>query len=186
MAQVADANSTCSERAESEVILSALTRNPNLGKLLQFLAERALEGRAEEIDEYAVATQVFDRSKTTFDGSTDSIAGAVTFRLRKKKLKEYYETGGKDHAVVISLLCRTYVLEFTRSETALHSSAPPPIPQANELRDSSLNTEGFSRPYYRRNQILLYGAVAIILVFLLGLGTFEEGHLAKRQVRVFS
>ena len=188
MTQVADSNSTCSERAELEVMLSALARNPRLAKLLKFVAERALQGKTEEINEYTIATEVFDRSKTTFDGSTDSIARVETFRLRKK-LKEYYETEGKDHAVVISLPGRSYVPEFTRRDVSLQLSAPAPIPQANELRDSSfveLGGEGSKHlaeaafkmtrhtgPNNRRKQILLYGAIAIILVFLLILGAFR-------------
>src|ERR1700692_3674924 len=73
MAHVADSKSADSERAELDAVLAVLARNPRLAKLLKFLAERALQGRAEEINEYTIATEVFDRSKSTFDGSTDSI-----------------------------------------------------------------------------------------------------------------
>lgn len=188
MTQVADSNSTCSERAELEVMLSALARNPRLAKLLKFIAERALQGKAEEINEYTIATEVFDRSKTTFDGSTDSIARVETYRLRKR-LKEYYETEGKDHAVIISLPGRSYVPEFTRHDTSSQLSAPDQTPRAKELHNSSLVKSGsedskhlveaaLNMPRHRglnnrRLQILLYGAVAVIVVFLLVFGAFR-------------
>lgn len=185
---VADSNSTCSERAELEVVLSALARNPRLAKLLKFVGERALQGKTEEINEYTIATVVFDRSKTTFDGSTDSIARVETFRLRKK-LKEYYETEGKDHTVVISLPARSYVPEFTRRDASSQLSASTPIPHAEELPNSSIvGLDGEASKHLvearlkvarhtgtndRRKQVLLYSAVAIIVVFLLAFGAFR-------------
>jgi hypothetical protein len=89
MAHLNDSKSTSSKRSELEEMLAALARNPRLAKLLKFVGERALQGRTNEISEYIIATEVFDRSKTTFDGSTDSIARLETFILTRK-LKQYY------------------------------------------------------------------------------------------------
>ena len=188
MAQVADNKSAYSQHAELEVVLAALARKPRLAKLLKFLAERALQDRAAEINEYTIATEVFDRSKTTFDGTTDSIVRVEAFRLRKQ-LKEYYDTEGKDHAVVISLPVRSYVPEFTCCDTSLQLSAPTPIAHTADLPTSPLgesnaeNSKQFAEvaihltshtaPNDRRKRILLYGAVAIILVIALGFGAFE-------------
>jgi Malectin domain len=102
-----------SERGELESVLEALTRTPRLAKLLAFLAERYFTGKADEISEYNIATEVFGRSKTTFDPSQDSIARVEAYRLRKK-LKEYYEADGKEHQIQISLPPGSYVPTFTR------------------------------------------------------------------------
>jgi hypothetical protein len=188
MVQVADSKTACSERAELDAVLAALARNPRLAKLLKFVVERALEGRTEEINEYTIATEVFDRSKTTFDGSTDSIARVETFRLRKK-LKEYYETEGKDDAVVISLPVRSYVPEFSRRDASLQLSAPALIPHATDVQNSLFGRSGtdgskrlaeaaigvtsHTRPDDHSRRILLYVAAAIVLLILLGFGAFE-------------
>ena len=58
MGQVADSKSAYSEL---EAVLTALARNPRLAKLLKFVSERSLQGRTEEINEYSIATEVFDR-----------------------------------------------------------------------------------------------------------------------------
>ncbi|UWZ85851.1 malectin [Occallatibacter riparius] len=175
------------QRAELETVLAALARNPRLAKLLRFLAERSLEGRDEEITEYAIATEVFGRSKTAFDGSTDSIARVETYRLRKR-LKEYYETEGKDHPVVISLPFRSYVPEFARRvDPSL--TFPPATPEVaanrQELPPSDLNT-GSARPAIDLNggadaitplrrtpRPLIFGAASLVVLALLAFSAYE-------------
>jgi len=186
MGQVADSKSAYSEL---EAVLTALARNPRLAKLLKFIAERSLEGRTEEINEYSIATEVFDRSKATFDGSTDSIVRVETFRLRKR-LKEYYETEGKDHDIVISLPVRSYVPEFKPRNTSLQVSLPSQISQATDfesalfggpaaegrkgLAEASLNLTNQIPSENRRKRIWPYGLIAIALILLLGFGVRES------------
>ncbi|WP_263418139.1 malectin [Terriglobus albidus] len=185
MGQVADSESAYSEL---EAVLTALARNPRLAKLLKFVSERSLQGRTEEINEYSIATEVFDRSKATFDGSTDSIVRVETFRLRKR-LKEYYETEGKDHAVVISLPVRSYVPEFHCRNVSLEVSTPSPISQTTDLRntpfdssaaegsknlvETTIHVTAHPRSVDRRKRIWLYGLTAAAFVILLGFGVRE-------------
>lgn len=98
------------ERAELETVVAALERSPRLAQLLQFVGRKYLDGQTDQITEYNIATEVFGRAKTSFD-STDSVARTEIYRLRKK-LKEYYETEGKDHRVQILIPFRTYAPEF--------------------------------------------------------------------------
>lgn len=98
------------ERAELETVVAALERSPRLAKLLQFLGQKYLDGQTDQITEYNIATEVFGRAKTSFD-STDSVARTEVYRLRKK-LKEYYDTEGKDHRIQILIPFRTYAPEF--------------------------------------------------------------------------
>ena len=176
------------ERAELEIVLAALVRNPRLAKLLRFLAERTLEGKTEEITEYSIATEVFGRSKTAFDGSTDSIARVETYRLRKR-LREYYDTEGKDHTIAITLPFRSYVPEFSRRGDPHAISLPATQENAANLqvvhptepnhRSSSappmdLNAESDAiKPPRRGPRLLIYGAASIVFLALLAFSTYE-------------
>jgi hypothetical protein len=94
---------------------------------LRHIGELYFTNRTDEINEFQIATTVFGRSKVVFDPSTDSIARVEAYRLRKK-LKEYYEKEGRDHAVVISLPAGSYIPAF------LHRpDASPARPTASEI-----------------------------------------------------
>jgi Malectin domain len=118
MEQVSASDLAELKRAELEVVLEALSRTPRLAGLLRFLGDKYFQGKLGEITEYNIATEVFGRSKTSFDGSSDSIARVEAHRLRKR-LKEYYESEGKDHSILISLPYRSYVPEFTQRSVSL-------------------------------------------------------------------
>jgi len=174
------------ERAELETVLDALERNPRLANLLRFLVDRYLQGKPEEITEYNIATEVFGRSKTSFDGSTDSIARVEAHRLRKW-LKHYYEKQGRDHVIQISVPHRSYIPEFlNRAGIALATSEPqasaieeredlaPGIvskveePQSAPEMATSV-TIGAVHPSHRK-PVLFYSiaAVAILLLLIFG------------------
>ena len=181
------------ELAELEVVLAALERAPRLARLLRYVGERALQGKREEITEYNIATEVFDRSKASFDGSTDSIARVETHRLRKR-LKEYYETEGKEHPIVISIPIRSYVPDFRRRDhfvqfaTVLLTSTdipdlPKPVDHSLEIEGTEVTSEaesakaGSAKEGVRRNKAILYGGVAAIFLALAVFGVY--GLIAK-------
>ena len=101
-----------SERLELEAVLAALAHTPRLESFLRYIGERYFQNRIGEINEYNIATEVLGRSKNIFDSSRDSIARVEAHRLRKK-LKEYYDSDGKDHEIQISLPSGSYVPAFT-------------------------------------------------------------------------
>jgi hypothetical protein len=70
-----------------------------LGRFLRFTVETTLAGQAESLKEYLVGTEVYDR-KPPYHPSTDSIVRSEARRLRNK-LKQYYESVGKDDSVFI-------------------------------------------------------------------------------------
>ena len=61
---------------------------PRQKKFLQFVVEKTVEGRADEIKGYTIATSVFGR-KETFDQATDPIVSVEARRLRRA-LEHYY------------------------------------------------------------------------------------------------
>lgn len=101
------------ERQELDGVLQELGPSSRLGRLLHYLGERYFSSDGDLLSEYTIATQVFGRSKSTFDASEDAIVRVELHRLRKR-LKEFYEAGGRDHAIQISIPHGTYVPLFTR------------------------------------------------------------------------
>ena len=135
MVQASPSHPVKSERAELENVLAAMARTPRLAKLLRFVSERYFAGKPDEISEYNIATVVFDRSRTTFDASQDSIARVEAYRLRKK-LKEYYEAEGKEHEIQISLPPGSYVPTFTRRvPSPQRASIAEPQAHGDEVRN---------------------------------------------------
>lgn len=131
------------EQAELAAVAEALVRSPRLAQLLLYVGEKYFSGEREQLTEYNIATEVFGRSKTAFDSGEDAIARVESHRLRKR-LKEYYEAEGKDHAIHIALPPGSYAPVFTTrpNETPGRMAAVPPT--ANGL--GTVEPEAASSP----------------------------------------
>ena len=70
-----------------------------MSRFLQLAVERTLEGRGEELKEYVIGVEVFDRS-ASFDPRVDPIVRVEARRLRAK-LEAYYGSAGKDDEVIV-------------------------------------------------------------------------------------
>jgi len=180
-------HSTNAERAELKLVLAAFARTPRLANILTYIAERYFQSRTDEINEYNIATEVLGRSKTFFEASRDSIARVEAFRLRKR-LKEYYETDGKEHEIQISLPSGSYVPAFThvRSSTPAGSVqkaqadgdededfASTLAAEAEELPNSSETgtvRTSHARPRVFPKRALLYGIAGIAALLVVSLG----------------
>jgi len=95
--------SESSVRAELERILSSrfFYRSERLRRFLSFITEVRLAGRIDEVNEYAIATQVYDRG-SEFDPAIDSIVRVEARRLRLT-LGKYYSSDGWEDAVWITI-----------------------------------------------------------------------------------
>lgn len=113
-----NANSFEAERAELQAVLSseAFQRAPTLAQLLAYISEKYFQGEADLIKEYNIAVEALGRPPD-FDQKRDSIVRVEAHRLRRR-LREYYETEGRDHAIRIELPPGAYVPRFARLETA--------------------------------------------------------------------
>src|SRR5512141_3017611 len=109
------------ERHELEAILASgiLNRAPNLAHLLQYVCARYFEGAGEQIKEYNIAVDALGRP-ADFDQKRDSIVRVEAHRLRKR-LREYYEADGADHAIRIDIPPGQYAPRFLPSATPLPS-----------------------------------------------------------------
>ena len=86
-------------RAEMDRLLQSapFLQSERLGRFLRFAIESALAGNADMLKEYVIGTEVYDR-KPPYHPSQDSIVRTEARRLRAK-LKEYYETEGKQNQI---------------------------------------------------------------------------------------
>jgi hypothetical protein len=117
------------ERREMGAVTAALANFSRLLKLITYLGEKYFSGEADQLSEYSIATEVFGRSKSTFNPGEDAIVRVEAHRLRKR-LKEYYEKEGKDHPVQLSIPQGSYVPVFIRTSAVLitlesEEKAPP-------------------------------------------------------------
>ncbi len=85
-------------RAEVDTILTSASfaRSPRAARLLHYLCSKYFAGEAADIKEYNIALDVLGRPDT-FDPAQDAGVRVEVHRLRKK-LREYYERDGSDHA----------------------------------------------------------------------------------------
>lgn len=127
------------ERAELRAILESETfqRAPSLAQLLSYVCEKCFDGQQELIKEYNIAVEALGRPPE-FDQKRDSIVRVEAHRLRKR-LKEYYETEGKDHDIRIEIPLGGYVPVFERRG---HLGAG----QATRAEIAAAGTEGGSAP----------------------------------------
>ncbi|MFP5234773.1 MAG: malectin domain-containing carbohydrate-binding protein [Acidobacteriota bacterium] len=121
-----DAATTQEERRELEAVSAALANSHRLRRLLTYIGESYFQGETDKLHEYEIATEVFGRSKATFNPGDDAIVRVEAHRLRKR-LKDFYENEGKDHPIQLSIPAGTYVPVFIRrGEFAPLLAASPP------------------------------------------------------------
>jgi hypothetical protein len=114
------------ERRELEAVLASgiFNRAPNLAHVLNYVCAKYFEGAAEQIKEYNIAVEALGRH-ADFDQKRDSIVRVEAHRLRKR-LREYYETGGAGHAVRIEIPSGQYAPKFL----------PQPPPEAGPVEET--------------------------------------------------
>src|ERR1700688_4587473 len=85
-------------------------QSDRLGRFLRYTVEATLAGDAEILKEYLIGTDVYQR-KPPYHPSVDSIVRSEARRLRNK-LRQYYESVGKDDPVFIYYRPGSYVPAF--------------------------------------------------------------------------
>lgn len=95
--------------AQLDKVLTSSTfiRSKRLGRFLRFTVEQCLDGRQNALKEYLVGVEVFNKMET-FDPRIDSIVRVEARRLRSK-LERYYQTEGREDAIVIQFRKGSYV-----------------------------------------------------------------------------
>jgi len=90
-------------RSELSKILASdsLRDSEMLKRFLSYVVEQTLAGKADQLKEYRLGVDVFER-EDSFDPRLDPVVRMAAGRLRKK-LREYYESEGRSHALRIEV-----------------------------------------------------------------------------------
>ena len=124
-------------RAQLERILASpgFANADRLSRFLRFVVERTLDGEGDQLKEYRLGTEVFDRPPD-YDPRLDSIVRVEARRLRSK-LAEYYEGPGRTDPTVIRVDKGGYAAAFETAaivRTVATAPAPTPTRSADGLR----------------------------------------------------
>jgi TolB-like protein len=131
-ANESESNETISEdaiRDELSRILESLIfiQSDRLGRFLRFTVEKTLAGEGEMLKEYLIGTEVYGRP-SSYRPSEDSIVRGEARRLRSK-LKEYYESVGKNNPLSIYYRLGSYVPMFRNQHTRVNFTATEAAPR---------------------------------------------------------
>ena len=107
----------------------------SMRNFLEFIVEKSLAGRVDEIKEYTIATEVLGRSHD-FDPKSDNIVRVQAHRLRKK-LDEYYVQEGTHDPVRILIPSGHYYPEYHTNSTPPAIPSFEPVPLEPEVVQTS-------------------------------------------------
>jgi TolB-like protein len=106
---------------------SIFVQSDRLGRFLRFTVEKTLAGEGDMLKEYLIGTEVYDRP-TSYRPSEDSIVRGEARRLRSK-LKEYYESVGKNDPLSIHYRPGSYMPMFRNQHRHLNVTATESSPR---------------------------------------------------------
>jgi hypothetical protein len=98
------------EQVQRIILSEGFRRSARMERFLTLAVERTLLGHPEELKEYALGRDVFNRGEE-YDPRADSIVRVEAQRLRRK-LREYYESSGKNDPVIVEFHTGGYVPTF--------------------------------------------------------------------------
>jgi TolB-like protein/Flp pilus assembly protein TadD len=106
-------------RQHLERVLTSVTfrQVDRLKRFLNFIVSEALAGRGDQLKEYVIGVQVFDKD-SSFDPRADPIVRVQARRLRARLVRYYREEGGAD-AIVIELPKGGYAPVFKNRDASM-------------------------------------------------------------------
>jgi len=112
-------------RAQLDRILASpgFVNADRLSRFLRFVVERTLDGEGDQLKEYRLGTEVFDRP-ADYDPRLDSIVRVEARRLRAK-LAEYYEGPGRADPIVVRVDKGGYAAAFDPAPTPESTATTP-------------------------------------------------------------
>jgi TolB-like protein len=115
-------------------------------RLLRYLVDRTLGGEGDQLKEYVLGVEVFDRDQR-YDPRLDSIVRVEARRLRSK-LEEYYQGQGASDGIRIAIPKGTYVPVFESREVPVPVAGAPAAepaaaaPPSKAVRSSAVSFKG--------------------------------------------
>jgi TolB-like protein len=158
-------------RAQLDRILASavFANSGRLSRLLKYVIERTLAGEGDQLKEYVVGVEVFERG-STYDPRLDSIVRVEARRLRAK-LEEYYRGDGSNDPIAIEIPRGSYVPVFRASGPADGAASSNAIP-ATSVEQNGEAPEIAASPaeWWGRRKLILgaLGAGVIVLASVAG------------------
>jgi di/tricarboxylate transporter len=90
-------------------------RSARMERFLTLAVERTLMGHPEDLKEYSLGRDVFNRGEQ-YDPRQDSIVRVEAQRLRRK-LREYYDSCGKNDPIIVEFHAGSYVPTFRHTRS---------------------------------------------------------------------
>ncbi len=151
-------------RAQLERILVSpgFANADRLSRFLRFVVERTLDGEGDQLKEYRLGTEVFDRA-SDYDPRLDSIVRVEARRLRAK-LAEYYEGAGRLDPIGIRVDKGSYAAAFETTTPESTAPAAAATPTAVPTAASAATPSGTSPSPRQRRWLPFALAVAGLLV----------------------
>ena len=95
------------------------SRSERMARFLRLAVERTLDGKADQVKEYLIGVEVFDRG-AAYDPRVDPIVRVEARRLRSK-LKQYYAGDGTADPIAIEYVSGSYVPQIKPRDTEMLS-----------------------------------------------------------------
>ena len=179
------------ERAELEAVLNSgiFSRAPNLASFLKYVCDRYFDGDADGIKEYSIAVEALKRS-ADFDQKKDSIVRVEAHRLRKR-LADYYQEAGREHAVKIEIPPGQYAPRFVYKDKWPLAAVTPslafePVREAVEIAPSYKTVaETTSRARVAKRTLFarfVWISLAVFLI-LIGAAVIASNRRTAKQAR---
>jgi hypothetical protein len=157
------------EQTEVAAVLQSgiFQRAPLLENFFRYICEQYFDGQGDQIKEYSIAVEALGRS-AGFDPKKDSIVRVEAHRLRKR-LQDYYQGAGANHAIRIVIPNGQYAPQFV-------ACAPTNDFAQLELLDSSSSIEERPEvtapiavpPTTRPRWLLITGALLLGVLLVMG------------------
>ncbi len=125
VAQAASGDGRAAQRKQIERIIGSDTfrKRDSLKRLLAYLADRTIDGKAESLKEYVVGVEVFHKPEG-YDPQQDGSVRQHIGKLRQK-LEEYYYSEGRTDSLRVELPKREFRLVFQDVEPSAGSGNRP-------------------------------------------------------------
>ena len=108
------------EQLHKIVASRTFRQSKRLVRFLSFIVERALLGQGDQINEYLIGVEVYERP-ASFDPHIDTIVRTEARRLRSK-LHDYYDDEGRDDLILVDVPKGAYAPRFLKRTAGISDS----------------------------------------------------------------